>query len=305
MRSFYLGLLLVSQACLGPEDTGSKNVIWKFDTTWEASKPVIYGTMLYTSAGNFVYALDAATGKEIWRHGQIYADHSKPVPHNQRVYVGSNASESYIYALDAATGQVIWKTPVDLKIDFVVVSEEMGMVYASSLVDYVCAVEMETGQVIWKYSTPGLSYDMVLADGVLYVGRQPPAIEEYRTDALDAATGQLLEDAAPPPEEKPVRFEDLIYYKSEEGGYLTAKDAETNEIRWQLEEEMSGGIQEVDGVLYAGAFNGTLYALEAKTGTIIEQYRGKRSYVASFTLSEGVAYVSYGFAFIYAFRLNH
>ena len=44
MRSFYIVLLLVSQACLGAEDTDSKNVIgaedtdsknviWKFDTT--------------------------------------------------------------------------------------------------------------------------------------------------------------------------------------------------------------------------------------------------------------------------------
>ena len=285
--------------------TGSKNVLWKFDTTWEASKPIIYETRLYASAGNYLYVLDAATGKEIWRHGQRYASHSNPVPYNQRVYVGSNESENYVYALDAATGEMIWQTHVDFPISFVVLSEELGMVYSSSIVDEVCAMDMETGEVVWKYSTPGLSFRMFLVDDVLYVDRQSPATDEGpRTDALDAKTGQLLEDA-PPPEKKSVRFEDLIYYKGKEGGFLIAEDAQTNQIRWQLEEEISGGIQVVDGVVYVGAFKGTLYALDAKTGQVLGQYRGERSYVASFTLSEDIAYVSYGWAFICAFRLNH
>ena len=308
VRSFYfIALVLFPLACgpkgVGSNDAGPKDVIWKFETTWEASVPIVYGNMLYTSAGNYLHALDAATGKEIWKHGEIYANHSNPVPHNQRVYVGSKASENYIYALDAATGEVIWQTQTGFPMSFVVVSEQMGMVYASSLVDMVCATDMETGQVAWKYSTPGLSYGMVLADGVLYVSRQPPS-EGYRIDALDAATGQLLEDAAPPPEEEPVRFEDLIYDKSKEGGYLTAKDAETNEVRWQFKEEVSGGIYvEADGVLYMGAFNGTLYALEAKTGKLIEQYRAGSGYVAGFTISKGIAYVTYGYESIYAIQL--
>jgi outer membrane protein assembly factor BamB len=66
------------------------------------------GILYLTSDQNFLYAVNAENGKEIWAkpfpaRGKIGA----PVVVKNRVYVG--AADGYLYCLDAAQGSVVWK----------------------------------------------------------------------------------------------------------------------------------------------------------------------------------------------------
>jgi quinoprotein glucose dehydrogenase len=90
-------------------------VAWKYDTGESGgieANPIIVGKMLYTTTpGRSVIALDAATGKLIWRfksdlEGSVL---SRGVSywtdgHQGRIFAGAR---NYLYALDAATGKVI------------------------------------------------------------------------------------------------------------------------------------------------------------------------------------------------------
>jgi quinoprotein glucose dehydrogenase len=90
-------------------------VAWKYDTGEAGgieANPVIVGKVLYTTTpGRSVIALDAATGKLIWKfesdlEGRVL---SRGVSywtdgHQARIFAGAR---NYLYALDAATGKVI------------------------------------------------------------------------------------------------------------------------------------------------------------------------------------------------------
>jgi quinoprotein glucose dehydrogenase len=90
-------------------------VAWKYDTGESGgieANPIIVGKMLYaTTPGRSVIALDAATGKLIWKfqsdlEGSVL---SRGVSywtdgHQGRIFAGAR---NYLYALDATTGKVI------------------------------------------------------------------------------------------------------------------------------------------------------------------------------------------------------
>ena len=90
-------------------------VAWKYDTGESGgieANPIIVGKVLYTTTpGRSVIALDAATGKLIWKfesdlEGSVL---SRGVSywtdgHQSRIFAGAR---NYLYALDATTGKVI------------------------------------------------------------------------------------------------------------------------------------------------------------------------------------------------------
>jgi len=72
------------------------------------ASPVVSGERVYvTSQDHYLYALDAATGEQVWkfRAGAMLA--GKPTVHANSVYVGS--FDQKLYALDAATGAKKWE----------------------------------------------------------------------------------------------------------------------------------------------------------------------------------------------------
>jgi alcohol dehydrogenase (cytochrome c) len=80
--------------------------------------PIVIGGVMYVGmAGNDVAALDAATGREIWRYRHV-ARHKLPqVPSNRGVAVADGrvfeaTDDARAIALDQATGKVIWDKAV-------------------------------------------------------------------------------------------------------------------------------------------------------------------------------------------------
>ena len=139
--------------------------------------PVIVDGALYTS-GVFghVYALDAATGRELWtydpgvdgqwgRYACCDAINRGVAVWQGRVYVG--ALDGYLHAIDAATGQRIWKvdtlpargpkTPFTLSAapvvagDMIVVGSA-GADFAGAR-GYVAAYDLMTGAFRWRFYT--------------------------------------------------------------------------------------------------------------------------------------------------------
>ncbi len=139
--------------------------------------PVVVDGALYTT-GNFgwVYALDAATGRELWKYnpevdGQwgryacCDAINRGVAVWQGRVYVGS--LDGFLHAIDAATGQRIWKvdtlpargpkTPFTLSATPVVAGD--AIVVGSAGADfagargYVAAFDATTGAFRWRFYT--------------------------------------------------------------------------------------------------------------------------------------------------------
>lgn len=158
---------------------------WQYSTNSNRGKvyrgleatPIVVDGIMYTSgAWSQVYALDAKTGKEIWRYDpQVDGNYARRAccdvvnrgvqVWRGKVYVGT--LDGYLVCLDAATGKVLWKadTFTDRKRFYTITSAPQiakGKVIIGNsggeydARGYITAYDLETGKFAWRFFTvPG------------------------------------------------------------------------------------------------------------------------------------------------------
>jgi eukaryotic-like serine/threonine-protein kinase len=133
---------------------------------------------------SYVFALNASSGKEVWRFYAGLNAASSPAIYGDKVYVGSE--NTYVYALDALNGTQVWNfTTGGGIIGSPAVAN--GVVYIGSLNRNFYALSADTGQQIWsKYIGPVRSSPAVVGN-VVYVG-----CDFFYLYALDTSTGNEL-----------------------------------------------------------------------------------------------------------------
>ena len=133
--------------------------------------PVVIASVMYVTAANQVYALDAATGREIWRYAQPRTEGLVGDPAiglNRGVAVRGDlvftvTDHAHVIALDRFTGELIWDTEMD---DY---REHYGAVAAPLVVGdlviagisagdtglrgFLDAYHAETGERAWRFWT--------------------------------------------------------------------------------------------------------------------------------------------------------
>jgi outer membrane protein assembly factor BamB len=117
---------------------GSPKLAWEYKTgnkLW--AKPLVAnGKVFQPSLDHTLYALDAATGKEIWKFPAGASIASTPAIKDGILYFGS--FDSKFYAVNAETGAKVWESVVDAWIwnealvegDIVYVGDAKGKAYA-------------------------------------------------------------------------------------------------------------------------------------------------------------------------------
>jgi quinohemoprotein ethanol dehydrogenase len=160
-----------------PANAGQLGLAWEYDlgsARVQEATPVVIDGVMYTS-GNLgrVYALDAASGRELWtftpevdmqvnRFACCDQANRGVAVHQGRVYIG--ALDGWLYALDAATGAVAWKVDTitdrtrgytitgapEIAGDLVIIGNA-GAEY--DVRGYVTAYNAATGQEAWRFWT--------------------------------------------------------------------------------------------------------------------------------------------------------
>jgi outer membrane protein assembly factor BamB len=155
-------------------------LIWEFrDRTdvsqWGtgiSSSPAVANGIVYVGSCNgMMYALNAASGTQVWNYtcgGQVW---SSPAVANGIVYVGS--TNGNVYALNVATGALVWKYTTGRAVAFSSPAIASGVVYVGSEDDNVYALNIATGALVWKYTTGnGVWSSPAVVNGVVYVGSE-------------------------------------------------------------------------------------------------------------------------------------
>ncbi|GAA4413006.1 hypothetical protein GCM10023187_40790 [Nibrella viscosa] len=174
------------------------------NTTQMQCNPVVVGGVLYgVSAGSQAFALDAATGRELWKTAftdETFSMTSRGVTHwtdgkASRIFFAYGA---YLYSLDARTGKPVASFgnggKINLKdglsrpgADDYVISNTPGVIYrnliimgtrvsenAPALPGDIRAYDVQTGRLIWTFRTvprPGeYGYNTWPKDGYKHVG---------------------------------------------------------------------------------------------------------------------------------------
>ena len=264
-----------------PAPRALHGIKWKFPTGDRiVSSPAWSdGTIYFGGDDGNIYAVEAESGRQLWKHAT-----KGPAPCTPAVADGVVYALSYdgkLYALDARTGGVRWKFTTggerrfeakglhglqpknqtiadafDVFLSSPVVAQ--GAVYFGSGDGNLYAVDVATGELRWKFPTGDVVHaSPAYADGVLYFG----SWDSYFY-AVEAATGK-----------EKWRFH---------GG-------EDPQIHNQVGFQSSPAV--VDGVVYTGCRDAQLYALDAATGKQKWKFDNSFSWVISSpAVSEGKVY---------------
>lgn len=185
---------------------GGPQVLWRAEVGVGFSSLALSGGRLYTlgntSGTDYVYCLDAATGREVWKHsypcrqGGHKGPRATPCVRDGLVYTMSR--ESDLYCFQAGSGEIVWKKNVAKAIG--AATPTWG--FASSPViegDTVIvnvgtagvALDKKTGSVVWTTGRGAAGYssaELFTMDGE----RRLAIFAAKNIVVLDAKTGKTL-----------------------------------------------------------------------------------------------------------------
>ncbi len=168
-------------------DAATGALLWRHDTrgvglfsgdfgfdrrTVQSSPAVADGRVLVGARDGWLYALDLATGRELWNYDdKVSWVNSSPAVAGGRVFSGSSDAR-FIQAVDAATGAELWRVTTD---NVVWTSPTVidSTLYVSAGDGVVRALAVRDGSVRWQAALPGSSHGSpTVDDGVLFVGTE-------------------------------------------------------------------------------------------------------------------------------------
>jgi len=174
-------------------DLNSGQLLWQTMTGNEGAfmgSPAYDNSVIYTTGGKLLLALNPETGKEIWRTEKSEMFLGLAVA-NGMIYIGN--WDHMLYAFDQTTGAERWKYKVD-GLFWSAPAVDANIVYAGNDVS-VFALNAQTGELVWSFETDGDSVsEPLLADGVVYVSDSSHEFPRGARHlyALDALTGEQL-----------------------------------------------------------------------------------------------------------------
>jgi alcohol dehydrogenase (cytochrome c) len=238
---------------LTPESVQRLKVAWSAPTgttgQFEAS-PIIYGGVMYvTTSYNRLFALDARTGRFLWRYDvPLPADLRLCCgPPNRGVAIGGDlvimaTLDARLIAFDRKTGQVAWNSVIeDYRHGYSATSAPLivgNLVYTGlaggefGAVGFVDAYELATGKRVWRrYTVPQDASDPAAKSwaGESWKTGGSPA---WTTGAYDAATDTLFWTVGNPSPDwnGDDRIGDNLYSNS-----VLALDPKSGKLKWHFQ----------------------------------------------------------------------
>lgn len=136
-------------------------IVWTFESKSElVAEPLLNdGVLYFVSGSQSLYALDAATGKQLWIHSRqdttssmTIRGGSKPAIANDLIYVGF--SDGALVALNVKTGTEQWEITLNRNSKFKDIDAspviDGDYIYVNSYDDKVYCLSKEKGEIIWN-----------------------------------------------------------------------------------------------------------------------------------------------------------
>ena len=274
-------------------DFSSGKPLWKFRTANSIKNTIAYenGVVIAQDASCNLYALDAESGKLLWKQYinlDSYPYLTEGVTIDKGVvYAGIGTGLS---AYDLKTGQTIWTnkdwkqregstTTLTVAGDVLVSGTQWGGLYGN---------DIRTGKLLWKLSGNGLGNrgaSPVYKDGTLWI------ISSKSFFSIEPKAGKVLQqkelsanlDVTSTPL---VTEQEIIFGTADRGVFALDKSTLFN--KWKVETSPSlvytapysstpqAGVETSpvasQGIVYLGASDGYLYAIDQATGIIKDEY---------------------------------
>ena len=218
--------------------------IWRVNTPDVVEFPpaVAYGRVYVSSFRGHFYALDAASGRVVWKRRERHCSPATPMLAHHVVYQS--------YSLPLPCGR-----------------------HAPGARGFVVAWDAATGRELWRYDAAAVETSPLVVGRLLYFGSWDGTFY-----ALSARTGKVrwTFHASASITSSPAYDSGTVFAGSDDG-HVFALDALTGKLRWQAASFSRFGRREyfyatptvAYGRVYIGNADGTLYAFGAKSGRLL------------------------------------
>ena len=278
--------------------------------TWHAQAliefpPVVAGGRLFVATfdGRF-YALDARSGRAIWRWDSHRCGWASPAIFGRLVietFIGHACAldvpgrDGEVVAFERRTGAIRWRRTIGpTETSPLVVN---GLAYVGDWSGRVRALDAGTGATRWTYRAGGaIKSSPALAGNDVVVGAY-----DGHVYALDARTGRLAWRASAQPRlgspgsfySTPAAAYDRVYIGSTDGK-LYSFGAETGQLRWS---HGTGGYVYASPAVWrqlvlVGSYDHVFYAFDAATGAVRWTFRANGPISGAASVVDGVVYFS-------------
>ncbi len=259
--------------------------VWRFRgrALLEFPPSIAYGRLYVTNNDGVTFAVDAKTGKTVWRHAErrcvaatpAVADHLivqaflNPPPCNTKS--SPESLEGQVIAFDAETGDVRWRYRLGPTESSPLIVGERVLV--GDWRGDVVALDLRTGRKLWSFHTGGRVKGAVSASG----NRAFVGAYDGRLYALDLRTGALQWSSASQDRfggrgqfySTPALAYGRVYIGSTDGKVYSF-GAASGELRWS--HSTGGYVYSSPAVwqrtVFAGSYSKELVALDAATGEV-------------------------------------
>jgi outer membrane protein assembly factor BamB len=253
-----------------------------------------------------IAAYDAAGGNLRWRSGRSRGCESSSTPAavNGKVFAVTVGSSNFLESRNARTGAVLWRRAVcvaGVSCASVIAPAAVanGVVHVADTIGVVFAYSARDGRLLWSNMAAGRQVTInaapVVTDEAVYI-----VASDDRLYALNAKTGSVLWNVLigiQVSDQAPALSDRTLYLGSFQG--LTAVDAQTGTVRWHQPAvgKVLTSPAVANGVVYFGAGDDKLYALDSRTGAVLLSRQVTRAEPGLVVLSaspavvDGVVYV--------------
>lgn len=299
---------------INTENVSGLTPVWAYslnDNRGQESFPLIRDGVMYVTTHNATMAVDAASGKQIWKTAVEYPQETPRVACCGIVNRGvamldgklfRTTLDAYVVAMDAATGEELWRTrSIDYKqgysftvaplvVEGVVIVGVSGGEYGVR--GYIEAYDPETGDQVWRTYTipePGEPGSETWPDGDAWERGGGPA---WLTGTYDPDLGTVYWGVGNPgPWNASVRPGDNLYSSS-----VLALDPKTGSIKWHYQFSPNDPfdydatnelvLAEIDDrkVLMQANRNGFFYVIDRETGALV----AANKFVEDVTWADGI-----------------
>ena len=247
-----------------------------------------------------LFAVDAATGKQVWVYPTVGEDMPTPVFYKGRLLFGNG--DGHVYALDAATGKPAWTTSITsfVSMSSATLDSKSGvLVMGGTQPSKIYGLDADSGKLLWSVAPPDI-FSSSAGDGTwaIHGATAVGQIETQNSDQAKADTASseqlainlisgkivwstMLGSGKVPPRNKdavPTVVDGVIYTGSPVTHSEYALDASSGKILWQraMPASMKAAPTVVGNVVIQPTTSGDLVTLDKRSGKILNTYNQKQ-----------------------------
>lgn len=210
--------------------------LWKFEVAGHptgrssSSTPAVAGGTVFAMLSTHLYAIDAKTGEEKWKHPlpTARAVASSPMVAEGKVFVQAGS----LWALDGETGEVVWESdtvrnntssPAIWK-NFIICNDNQDLI----------GLDIESGEEKWRQPAGGQGSPAISGDHLAVIGNNF-GLRTFRLSIEGAQEVWAKEFSTRRYNETPIVHDGHVYHLG--GARHMCVDIETGEIKWEIERQ--------------------------------------------------------------------